>query len=295
MEIFRKAALCIFISTSLVACGGGGGDGDSSSNTHTNTNTTIPPASLTDVASLAKATAAIMVGLAVNEELYYNGSSTIDGKPQGDSSCTHGGKLNVAYDSIQPSGQHDGTVIFSDCKTTSTRIDEGKLVFQCQTNCDNALGTSTNLARSQSLSGGAKAVLNGTWQLGIGKERYKGTLLLTKAGLSSQLFFDEGLTSEFLSGGAKVNGKLGIKDGSVHNCLDGSFEYNSTSNLVTTHSNQTPSSGVIELRSGGAVAGIVTFSGSGTIKVRLNNQTTDTPIDKSIFESYCSLSQIRAL
>ena len=70
MEIFRKAALCIFISTSLVACGGGGGDGDSSSNTHTNTNTTIPPASLTDAASLAKATAAIMVGLAVNEELY---------------------------------------------------------------------------------------------------------------------------------------------------------------------------------------------------------------------------------
>lgn len=295
MDIFKKTALCGLVSASLIACGGG--DSEPASNTNTNngnTNTTIPLASLTSAESLAKAAAALMVGLAVNEVLYYNASSVIDGKPQGESSCSTSGKVAVSYDSSQPTGQHDGTVIFSDCKTTATRIDEGKLIFQCQTNCDDSLGTSVNLARSQSVSGGVRAVLNGTWSFANGKETYKGSTLITKDALSSQLFFDEGLTSEFVSGGTKVSGKLGIKDGSVQNCLDGSFDYKSTSNLITTGSNQTPTAGVIELSSGSTASGTVTFNNDGSIKVRLTNQTTDTVINKSTFESYCALNQIRA-
>ena len=37
MDIFKKTAICIFVSASLIACGGGGGDSSSTSGTTTGT------------------------------------------------------------------------------------------------------------------------------------------------------------------------------------------------------------------------------------------------------------------
>jgi hypothetical protein len=91
-----------------------------------------------------------------------------------------------------------------------------------------------------------------------------------------------------------ITGKLALTGGNALNCVDGELSYKTLENLTQTAGSVRLQGGVIEISSNSTVAGTVTFTPDGSVKVKLTGQP-ETVVSKSSIESYCELGQFYTL
>ena len=295
MATLKKVTLYVAALATLVACGGGGGDSSPSSNTNTNN-----AAVLTTAEQMAKAAAAIVTANIAIDELYFSSIDETVGFPSGDTTCPSGGKVTKSLDT-STTDVNDGTIVYSDCVGADPLKYTGQVAYKCEdAACDSVAATAVNIAHEETFAGGIKTIGNGTWKAvlasGTQNDTYKGSLSITKSGLSTSFSFPDGLVSHNVTAlnSYDITGKLALTGGNALNCVDGELSYKTLENLTQTAGSVRLQGGVIEISSNSTVAGTVTFTPDGSVKVKLTGQP-EAVVSKSSIESYCELGQFYTL
>ena len=295
METFKKTALCVLVSASLVACGGSDDDSDKVSAT---------PASLTTTSDIAKAAAGIQAAKTIADVVINNSVDTIEeviteGKAEKDISCgtsPSAGKFKVTANT-STAYTKDGTGVSSMCLESGEKFD-GTLSYQCNdAKCDNASLVATNLVWGDT----SKAVdlkVNGssTWSVtSMPQDDFRGSASITKSGVSTTFSSYDRLVTQYFAKNQIVGyGGLTVSGGSATNCVDGTYAYSVKNSLIMNSGTQRISGGVIRISSGGnsegPESGTVTFNSDGSVKVKLPSGMEAT-VSKAEFESYCGLKE----
>ena len=296
METFKKTALCVLVSASLVACGGSDDDSDKVSAT---------PASLTTTTDIAKAAAGLQAAKTIADVVINNSVDTIEeviteGKAEKDISCgtsPSAGKFKITANTSTASYTKDGTIVSSMCLDNGEKFD-GTLSYQCNdAKCDNASLVATNLVWGDT----SKAVdlkVNGssTWSVtSMPQDDFRGSASITKSGVSTTFSSYDRLVTQYFAKNQIVGyGGLTVSGGSATNCVDGTYAYSVKNSLIMNSGTQRISGGVIRISSGGnsegPESGTVTFNSDGSVKVKLPSGMEAT-VSKAEFESYCGLKE----
>ncbi len=295
MENFKKTALCVFVSVSLVACGGSDDDSDKVS---------AIPASLTTTTDIAKAAAGIQAAKTAFDVVFSNHQKTIeevitDGKADKDISCgtsPSAGKFKVTTNTSTAYAK-DGTIVNTTCLDDGEKFD-GTLSYRCNdAKCDNALLSASNLTWGDT----NKAIdlkVNGTssWSVAsMPQDEFRGSASIIKSGATITFSSYDRLVTQYFAKNAIVGyGGLSVSGGSSSNCVDGAYAYSVKNSLIMNSGTQRISGGLIRISSGGnsegPEAGTVTFNVDGSVKVKLPSGIEST-VSKADFESYCGLKE----
>lgn len=292
MDIFAKTALCVLVSTSLIACGGGGGGDSAGSNTPNNTTT------LTTPEEVAKAAAAYYVAnrafgysmSMASHRIRLNASTTV---ATVDVPCNSFASIPTFRVTANTSTLHpnDGTL------SHSTECPHGDYVVRGQLSetCNDVACNSSKLVANDFVQGLAATsfypIINGTFDhtfaSGFNKDIYKGSVRLEKGGLVTTFSFPDGLARDTpMQIGGSTIGKITVSGGNALNCTtDGEVNYQELLSLTST-------SGTLRVNKGSVEAGAVTFQADGSVKVKMAGQVSETTITKSTFESYCGVKEI---
>lgn len=268
----------------LTGCGGGGGSDDKYYSNDA--------LSAREVAQVA---AAIQAAKTTFEVVVDDGLSTLDTTiAEGDANKTLACRTGSYRVTPNPktSAKFDGLLANNAC-TTSTSKWDGAIELEClDAKCEKSISTATGALWSDRIRG-VDLTVNGEMLSDALRDGFKGNASINILGKKTVFdFADVGLIQDYYNHGVTDGfGQLRILNGENNRCINGSYGYDVTSNLVAEAGSTRVIGGEMKIVDGkNRSQGSVRFERDGGISVQTRSGHTEF-ISAAQFESYCGLSE----